>query len=45
MGLLKRRCISIELGVKDKIDDFCGGVRECPAGYFCGRTNENPNYG
>lgn len=23
---------------------LCGGV-DCPGGFFCGRTNDNPNYG
>jgi len=28
-----------------QIDEpLCGGI-ECPGGYFCGRTNSNPNYG
>lgn len=24
---------------------LCGGAVTCPGGYFCGKTNENPNYG
>ena len=24
---------------------MCGGYSGCPGGYFCGKTNENPNNG
>jgi hypothetical protein len=47
-GLLKRRCINIETGIKIDLEDgfyFCGGNNKCPDGYFCGKQNENPNYG
>jgi len=43
-GYLKRRCINIETGIKHNEDLVCG-AKQCPAGYFCGETNENPNYG
>jgi hypothetical protein len=44
-GILKRRCISIEYGFRHPNDEFCGGARDCESGFFCGKTNENPNYG
>jgi len=37
-GILKKRCISIETGSYVADSDFCG-TRECPPGYFCGKTN------
>ena len=24
---------------------LCGDDSDCPGGYFCGKANENPNYG
>ena len=24
---------------------LCGDDSDCPGGYFCGKSNENPNYG
>ena len=47
-GVLKNRCISIETGVKLDWEDgfyYCGGQQQCPDGYFCGKLNENPNFG
>lgn len=26
-------------------DLICGGAHGCPGGYFCGKTNDNPNFG
>lgn len=43
-GKLKNRCISIQTGLPLDSLAFCEGV-SCPGGYFCGKTNENPNYG
>lgn len=43
-GELKKRCISIQTGIVHPDDVLCGGI-ECPGGYFCGKNNENPNYG
>ena len=43
-GVLKRRCMDIETGIRHADDYMCGG-RDCPSGYFCGKTNENPNFG
>jgi len=43
-GLLKKRCIDIETGIPEKGGDLCG-PKPCPEGYFCGKTNENPNFG
>jgi len=44
-GYLKRRCVNIETGIKHPSDYLCGGSFSCPEGYFCGKQNENPNYG
>jgi len=47
-GLLKRRCINIKTGIKLDWEDgfyFCGGENDCPEDYFCGKINENPNFG
>jgi len=44
-GALKKRCIEIETGILHSEDDFCGGAESCNPGYFCGKTNINPNYG
>lgn len=46
-GYLKKRCVNIETGQRLPGDDiyFCGGVNTCPEGYFCGKQNENPNFG
>lgn len=43
-GYLKRRCVNIETGVPHPSDDFCG-FTDCEPGYFCGKRNENPNFG
>jgi len=43
MGQFKKRCINIETGIEHEDDDLCG-IRECPIGYFCGKTNSNPNF-
>jgi hypothetical protein len=47
-GYLKKRCVSVETGIRwdqDGGEYFCGGQNECPEGYFCGKQNENPAYG
>jgi hypothetical protein len=44
-GLLKKKCISEEFGTVNENDDFCGGVRSCPSGHFCGKSKSNPNFG
>lgn len=38
-------CVNIETGKRHEDDILCGGMQECPSEYFCGRQNENPNYG
>ncbi|CAI2364628.1 unnamed protein product [Moneuplotes crassus] len=43
-GVLKKRCIEIETG-KVHPDDLLCGAKACPDGYFCGKTNTNPNMG
>jgi len=43
-GMLKKRCINIETGIKHHGDLLCG-VEECPPMHFCGKRNENPNFG
>jgi len=44
-GNLKFRCVSIQEGRIHPDDLICGGFHGCPGGYFCGKTNENPNFG
>lgn len=47
-GLLKKRCVEEETGQTfyDGGEMFlCGGRQVCPDGYFCGKQNENPDYG
>jgi hypothetical protein len=44
-GYLKRRCVNTETGIINEEQLLCGGSGECPAGDFCGKRNENPNYG
>jgi len=44
-GTLKKRCVSIELGIKHEDDILCGGAQGCPEDYFCGKQNENPSFG
>ena len=41
---MKKRCINLTTARPHEDDDFCG-IRECPEGYFCGKSNANPNYG
>jgi len=36
--------VNIETGVPHPDDDFCG-YKDCAPGYFCGKRNENPNFG
>ncbi|CAI2366067.1 unnamed protein product [Moneuplotes crassus] len=43
-GVLKKRCIEIETG-KVHLDNLICGAKKCPSGYFCGKTNTNPNLG
>lgn len=43
-GSLKNRCISVQFGgVEDEL--LCSSDGDCPGGYFCGKSNNNPNYG
>jgi len=42
--LLKSRCVSRQTGQPHPKDLLCGSAT-CPGGYFCGKVNENPNYG
>lgn len=44
-GILKKHCIQIDTGVMIKDPEYylCG-YKECPPGYFCGKTLENPNF-
>jgi hypothetical protein len=44
-GVLKRRCFDMDTGIKAFDDEFCGGSEPCRRGYFCGKSNENPNFG
>lgn len=44
---MKKQCVSIETGqTYMNPNEFytCGGYQGCPDGYFCGKTNSNPNY-
>mmetsp|Transcript_20713 Transcript_20713/g.31748 ORF Transcript_20713/g.31748 Transcript_20713/m.31748 type:complete len:203 (-) Transcript_20713:6255-6863(-) len=43
-GVLKNRCISVQTG-KMHPDELICGANECPGGYFCGKSNDNPNFG
>lgn len=43
-GNLKNRCISIQTGMVHPDDLICGSA-VCPGGYFCGQSNDNPNFG
>jgi len=42
-GYLKNRCVNIETGAPNDDGGFCG-FKDCLPGYFCGKSNENPNY-
>lgn len=42
-GSLMKRCVGIQDGKPD-YDTLCG-FSECNGGYFCGKTNQNPNGG
>lgn len=44
-GLLKKRCVSVQEGRPHPDDILCESGDSCPGGYFCGKTNENPNFG
>jgi hypothetical protein len=47
-GLLKRRCVHLESGqtyFEEGEMYLCGGSQVCPEGYFCGKQNENPDFG
>jgi hypothetical protein len=44
-GLLKQRCIYIDSGQLHEDEIICGGRQTCPEGSFCGKQNENPNFG
>ena len=43
-GSLKNRCISIHTGTIHPDDLICG-KDICPGMYFCGKSNDNPNFG
>ena len=43
-GVLKQKCIAIQTG-QPHPDDLLCGAQICPGGYFCGKSNENPNFG
>jgi hypothetical protein len=43
-GIMKQRCVNENTGVMHPDDIICGSV-SCPDGYFCGKTNQNPDYG
>jgi len=44
-GMLKNRCYSIQTGMLFPDDlPLCAGG-DCPGGYFCGKSNDNPNFG
>ncbi len=43
LGIFKKQCVNIESGMLHPSGDVCG-VRECEAGYTCGKTNSNPYY-
>ena len=42
-GVLKRRCINEETGIRHPDDDWCGNY-DCNPGYFCGRTLDSMNF-
>lgn len=45
-GSLKNRCVGILTGDPHPDDIICGSKKSiCPGGYFCGKANDNPNYG
>jgi hypothetical protein len=46
-GNLKNRCINEQTGKISDLEELplCGGQATCPEGYFCGKMNENPNFG
>ena len=44
-GILKNHCVNIQTGKEHTDDILCQSTSSCPGGYFCGKTNENPNNG
>ncbi len=42
-GIFKKRCVSIETGVQ-LYDSYLCGIKACPDGYICGKSNSNPFY-
>ena len=42
-GVLKKRCVNEYTGIIQS-NELCGSV-DCKPGFFCGKTNENPNFG
>ena len=42
-GVLKQRCVNLQTGERHPDDMFCND--DCPTGYFCGKTRDNPNHG
>jgi len=44
-GELKMRCYNIQTGKLHPDDDMLCGIFRCPGGYYCGKSNKNPNWG
>jgi len=44
-GNLKNKCVSIQTGRYLEVDENICGATACPGGYFCGKSNDNPNFG
>lgn len=46
-GMLKQRCVDIQTGAVHPDDIMCTmeNSESCPGGFFCGKSNENPNAG
>jgi len=44
-GNLKNKCFSIQHGTVHPMEEPLCGATECPGGYFCGKSNDNPNFG
>jgi len=44
-GELKKRCFNIQNGKLHEDEILCGGFIDCPGGFFCGKSNINPNFG
>jgi hypothetical protein len=44
-GELKRKCYNIQTGRLHPEEDKLCGSAVCPGGYYCAKSNKNPNYG